>query len=62
MKNEQYQTIAKAIRVEKNVETDEVYLVFEVIDENFKRRIKEEWESDIELKLIGRNLIKNEEK
>ncbi len=62
MKNEQYQVIAKAIRIEKNIETDELYIVFEVTDQDFKKRIKLEWEGDLELKLIGKNLIKNEEK
>lgn len=62
MKNEQYQIIATVIRVEKNPDTDELYLVFEVIDEDFKKRIKTDWLQDIELKVIGTNLVKNEEK
>lgn len=62
MKNEQYQIMAKAIRVESNPDTGELFLVFEVMDEDLKKRIKTDWLQDIELKLIGKNLIKNEEK
>jgi len=62
MKNEQYQVVARAIRVEKNIDTDELYLVFEVVDEDFKKQIKLNWLDDIELKVVGKNLIKNEEK
>ena len=62
MKNEQYQVIAKAIRVERNSDTDELFVVFEIVDEDFKNRIKKDWTQDIEFKVIGKNLVKNEEK
>ena len=54
-------TVAKAVRVEHNEDNDELYLVFEIIDDDFKRRIKKDWMEDIELKLIGKNLIKKQE-
>ncbi len=62
MKNEQFQILAKAVRVESDPEKNELYLVFEVVDESFKKRIKENWMDDIELKLIGKNLVSNKEK
>ena len=34
------------------------HLVFEVLDERLKQEIKKDWTQDIELKLIGKNLIK----
>ena len=62
LKNEQYQILAKAIRVESDPDTGELYLIFEVTDEDFKKTIKNNWLDDIELKLIGKNLVNNEEK
>lgn len=53
-------TVASAVRIEHNPDNDELFLVFEIVDEDFKRRIKKDWMQDIELKLIGRNLIKKE--
>jgi len=54
-----YTTLAKAIRVEIDHKTDSIFLVFEVVDEQFKKSIKEDWMQDIELKLIERNLVRN---
>jgi len=46
--NNQYKTVAKAVRVEKDSK-DNLYLVFEIIDEDLKKRIINDWTSDIEL-------------
>ena len=54
-------TIAVAVRVEQNFESNELFLVFEVVDEEFKKQIKENWMADIELKIIGRKLVLNKE-
>jgi hypothetical protein len=56
-----YHIVAEAIRVEYIKDTDEVYLVFEVVDEDFKKSIKKDWTQDIELKIIDRKLILSEE-
>lgn len=53
------QTVANAVRVEINTKTDEVYIVFQIIDEDFKKRIKENWNQDIDLKLIGKALVED---
>jgi hypothetical protein len=50
------QTVANAVRIEFNPKTDELYIVFQVVDEQFKNKIKDNWMQDIELKLIGRSL------
>jgi hypothetical protein len=52
--------VATAIRMEHNPETNELYLVFVIVDEDFKKRIKEDWMQDIELKLLGKNLVVKE--
>lgn len=52
-----YHTIAKAVRVEHETQTDSIFLVFEVVDERFKQKVKQDWMQDIEVKLIGRDLI-----
>jgi len=56
-KKSQNQTVAKAIRVEHNPDSDSVYLVFEITDEDFKKRIKHDWTEDIELKVVGKDLV-----
>lgn len=56
MKRQNY-TVAKAVRMEHNPNSDAVYIVFEITDEEFKNRIKKDWSQDIELKLIGKTLV-----
>ena len=51
-------TIARAERMEIDPLTGDVYLVFKVIDEAFKKDVRENWEHDVELKILGRELIK----
>ena len=56
------QTIAVCIRVECETNSNNMHLVFEVVDEDFKRRVKEDWLQDIELKIIdGKKLIIDED-
>lgn len=52
-------TIATVIRVEHNPHTDKIYLVFEIIDEGFKQRVKKDWMQDIDVKLVGRELVED---
>lgn len=49
--------IAKVIRIEHNPNTDKIYLVFEIVDEHFRQRVKQDWMQDINVKLIGRDLV-----
>ena len=51
------QTVANAVRIEFNPKSDELFIVFQVVDEDFKSKIKENWMQDIELKIIGRSLV-----
>lgn len=55
------QTVAIAVRIEIEPKTDRTYLVFEIVDEDFKQRIKKDWMEEIELKLIGKNLVLKDE-
>lgn len=48
--------LAEAVRVEFNEVSDEVYLVFQITDENLKQEIKKNWTKDIEFRLIGKYL------
>lgn len=50
-------TIAKVIRIERDPDTDNIYLVFKIVDEGFKQRVKQDWMQDIDVKLIGKDLI-----
>jgi len=58
---QKYHEVAVAVRVEHQKDTDTVYLVFEVTDDKFKKRIKEDWLQDIPLKLIDKKLVEIEE-
>lgn len=51
------EVVAIAVRVETNPDSGNVYLVFKIVDEGFKARIKKDWVEDVELKLIGKNLV-----
>ncbi|HLG27097.1 MAG TPA: hypothetical protein VI423_04870 [Paenisporosarcina sp.] len=53
-------TIAKAVRVEYEPKSDAVYLVFEVTDERFKQVIRKDWMQDMDVKIIGRELIEDD--
>jgi hypothetical protein len=50
-------TVARAVRMEIDPITGDLYLVFKVIDESFKQRVRDNWMDDVELKLLGRALI-----
>jgi hypothetical protein len=54
---EQEQTVAVVVRMEHNPDNDELFLVFQVIDEEFKKRMKKDWMQDVELQLIGKELV-----
>lgn len=51
-------TIAKAVRVEHDIKTDTLYLVFEITDEQFREEIRRDWMKDVEVKIIGKTLVK----
>lgn len=53
-------SVAKAVRVEKDISSGSLYLVFEIIDESFKKEVEKNWTADIELKLVGKILVKND--
>lgn len=53
-----HDTVARATRMELDPITGDLYLVFKVVDERFKQNIRENWDSDIELKILGRDLVK----
>jgi hypothetical protein len=58
---DKYHTVAEAVRVEHDRHTDTVFLVFEIVDEKFKSRIKKDWTQDIPLRIIDKKLVKFEE-
>jgi hypothetical protein len=54
-----HDTVARAVRMEVDPITGDLYLVFRVIDESFKQRIRENWNADVELKVLGRDLVEH---
>jgi hypothetical protein len=55
-KLDKFSIVAKAIRLE--VENNKTYIVFEIIDSDFKKQILDSWGSDIPVRMIGKNLVK----
>ncbi len=53
-----YHTVAVAVRLEHLPDKDRVFLVFEIIDEQFKQKIKTDWTQDLEVELQGKDLVK----
>ena len=53
-------TIAEGIRVEIDEDKDDVYIVFKVIDESFKQKVRDNWLEDVELKLVNKKLYYKE--
>ncbi len=49
-------TVCRAIRFEVDVDTNKMYLIFEVLDEEFKAQIYKEWNKDEDLELDGKEL------
>lgn len=54
-----HDTVARAVRMEVDPITGDLYLVFRVIDESFKQRIRENWDADVELRVLGRALVEH---
>lgn len=52
-----YDTVARAIRMEIDNNTGDLYLVFKIIDEDFKQKVREDWMDDIKLEILGKDLI-----
>lgn len=48
-KDPKFNTVAKAVRLERIEATDDVFVVFQIVDEDFKQRIQNNWLDDIEL-------------
>jgi len=53
------QIIGEAKRMEYNDSTGQLFLVFEILDNKMKQKIKEDWTQDIEFKLIIEESEKN---
>ena len=54
---DKYHAVAEAVRVEHDRSDDTVFLVFKIIDEKFKRKIKNDWTQDLPLIMIGKKLV-----
>ena len=54
------QIVGEAIRIEFDKNSGKLCIVFEISNEKQKQNIMKTWADDIEYKLIGKLLIKNE--
>ena len=60
MKNYE-EIIGEAVRIESEINTGKLYLVFEITNEKQKQFIKSHWTDDIEFRLIDKSLVLNNE-
>jgi len=49
--------VAKGIRLEIDPLTGDLYLIFKIVDEQFKQKVREDWENDVEMQVDGKDLI-----
>jgi len=49
-------TVARAVRLESESKSGKLYIVFEIVDESFRKRINDSWKDDIPLVLIDKEL------
>lgn len=59
-KDPKYNTVAKAVGMQVDNNSDDLYIVFKITDEAFKQKIRENWLDDIELKMFGKELFEKE--
>lgn len=52
-------TVARAVRMEVDRLTGDLYLVFKVIDEGFKQRVRENWTDDFVLRMSVKDIVEN---
>jgi hypothetical protein len=53
--------VATAVRVEYDQNNDDTFIVFKIIDEAFKQKIRDNWDDGIELKMINTCLVVEKE-
>ena len=46
-----HDTVARAVRIETDEKSGKLYIVFEITDEKFKQKIKNNWNEDMPLEL-----------
>ena len=56
-KDPKYRTVAKAIRLDIDKQTDEFFIVFKITDTSFKQKIRDNWNADVELELRDKELV-----
>ena len=49
-------TVAVAVRIEIDPSSGEMFLVFKVIDESFKKTVRDNWDKDVPLQVLGKDL------
>jgi leucyl aminopeptidase (aminopeptidase T) len=53
------EVVGEAMRVEWDEYTGQLFLVFEITNEKYKQRIKKDWTSDMEFRLINKKMVSN---
>jgi len=59
MKNYE-KVLAEAIRIEHDQQTDDLFIVFKILDPMFKQNVKKNWIEEIEYKIVNKFLMEKE--
>jgi len=54
-------TVATAVRMEYDQNNDDTFIVFKIIDEAFKKKVRDNWDGNIQLKMINATSLVVEE-
>lgn len=61
--NSNEEIVGEAVRIEYNEKDGELFVVFKITSENYKKKIKDNWiDNSIEYKIINKNLVFEKEK
>jgi hypothetical protein len=44
--------VARAIRLEVDTKSNEMFLVFKIIDETFKNKVRDNWDKNLPLQVV----------
>ena len=57
MKDGKYEVVGEAVRLEVDELKDDVYIIFKIVDERFKQKVRADFDADIEVKVVNKQLV-----
>ena len=56
-----HEVVGKAIRMEIDTSNNTMYLVFQITQESFAQKVREDWSRDIPVSIKGKDLVLEKE-